>query len=264
VTAQLILGSLELEEADMAIDAAEAAQLLPLWQAYQSLSSSDTTATAELDALVSQIQSTMQPGQVAAIAAMQLTADSVPEILEAQGGGQFRGNGTGNGAFPAPPEGGFPGGGPGGIPGGGPGGIPGLGPGEASPEARATAIAQRMAQGGDQGATFLTRGMLNQLIISLQLKTGELTEADLAAQQAQRAAMRWLPLVAETTGISLDTLQEAIDGGQALGEAITAGGGDLAAVEAALRDALKTNPGLDDQAIADQIDAVLSARAPSE
>lgn len=87
---------------------------------------------------------------------------------------------------------------------------------------------------------------------------------DLAAQQAQRAAMRWLPLVAETTGIPVDALQEAIAGGQTLGEAITAGGGDLVAVETALRDALKNNSDLDEQAIAEQIDAVLSASAPSE
>lgn len=268
VAAQLIAGSLKLEDTDLAIDVEEAGKLLPLWQAYQSLSNSDTAAQAEIDALVRQIDSTMTPEQLAAIAAMQLTGDSIPEILQSLGGGGFFGpqggaSGGGAGGDFTPPQG-FPGGEPGGFPEGGPGGFPG-GPGggfgEASPE-RATAIAERMAQNGG-AAGFMTRGLVNQLITTLQLKTGDLTQEDLDAQQARRAILRWLPLVAETTGISADTLQEALNGGQTLAEAIQANGGDLAATETALREALQANPGLDEQAIAEQLAAVLNGKAPA-
>ena len=70
-----------------------------------------------------------------------------------------------------PPGGGPPGGG---VPGLGPGGGPGGGLGELSPEARATAIAERMASNGDTPGAFLERGMLFALIRTLQVKTGEI------------------------------------------------------------------------------------------
>ena len=92
IVAQLTLGSLKLDTGDssigsgqdLSIDAVEAGKLLPLWQAYQSLGNSDNTAEAELSALVSQIQDTMRPEQVQAIAAMQLTADDIGEVLQVQ------------------------------------------------------------------------------------------------------------------------------------------------------------------------------------
>ncbi len=282
IVAQLTLGSLKLDTGDsstgsgqdLSIDAVEAGKLLPLWQAYQSLGNSDNTAEAELSALVSQIQDTMRPEQVQAIAAMQLTADDIGEVLQAQGPGAFgggfegrngatAGGGTaGAGGFAGPPPGEFPGGGPGG---GGPGGVPGGGvPGggfaNASPEERATAIAERMAQDGGQAATFMTRGLLNQLITSLRIKTGDLTEAEVQAQQQQRAIMRWLPVVSETTGIAVEELNTAVTGGASLAEAIKGKGGDVAAVEAALREALKNNPDLDQEAIEDQIASVLNTK----
>ena len=275
--AQLTLGSLKLDTGDssigsgqdLSIDAVEAGKLLPLWQAYQSLGNSDNTAEAELSALVSQIQDTMRPEQVQAIAAMQLTADDIGEVLQAQGPGAFGGGfdgrsgataGGGNagaGEFAGPPPGDFPAGGPGGVPGGG---VPGGGFANASPEERATAIAERMAQDGGQAATFMTRGLLNQLITSLRIKTGDLTEAEVQAQQQQRAVMRWLPVVSETTGIAVEDLNTAITGGASLAEAIKDKGGDVAAVEAALREALKNTPDLDQEAIEDQIASVLNTK----
>ena len=269
MASQLILGSIKLEDGDLAVSADEAATLLPLWQAYQSLSNSDTTAEAELQALARQIQGAMQPDQVAAIAAMQLTNDDIAATLEALGPDLFRGGlgnrGGGDGAtgFPA---GGLPGGGPGGLPGGGPGGGPGGfgGGGQLDPAAQATAIAERMAENGDEMSTFMTRGLLNQFITTLQLKTGDVTEADLQAEQAQRNVFRWLAVAAETTGIPVETLQEALTGGSSLAEAIEAQGGDVTAVETAIRDALKNNPNLDAQAIEDQITAVLSTKTTAQ
>ena len=284
VVSQLILGSLKLDNdaagsgsaQALAIDAAEAGDLLPLWQAYQSLSNSDNTAAAELEALVNQIQASMRPEQVQAIATMQLTSDDVGEVMQALGPGSFGGGfegrggdtagGSAAGGFAGPPPGDFggppPGGGPGGVPGGGPGGgVPG-GFADASPEERETAIAERMAQDGGQAATFMTRGLLNQLITSLRIKTGDLTEAEVEAQQQQRAIMRWLPIASEATGLAVEDLNAALAEGASLAEAIQAQGGDVAAVETALREALKNNPNLDEQAIEEQITAVLNTKTP--
>ena len=110
----------------------------------------------------------------------------------------------------------------------------------------------------------MTRGLLAQLITSLQLKTGDVTEADLQAQQAQRNVFRWLTVAAETTNIPVETLQGALTGGATLAEAIQAQGGDLAAVQTAVRDALKSNPNLDAQAIEAEITAVFSTKIDAQ
>jgi hypothetical protein len=271
VAAQLILGSLKLEDGDLAITVDEATKILPLWQAYQSLSGKETTAAAELDAVLRQIQNAMTPAQVAAIAGMQLTAEDITESMQAFGpamGGGFRDRASGSagdsGGMPAggPPGGAMPlGGGPGGGPGGG--FLGGAGGEQLSPEQRATAMAERMAENPELAANFLTRGILNQLITTLQLKTGDVTQEQLQAQQAQRAAMRWVPVVSEATGISVEVLGEAISGGKTLAEAIEAEGGDLTAAETALRDALKEAPNLDEQGIEAQIEAILNGAPPA-
>ena len=49
------LGTLKLEGTDQVVTASQAGQLLTLWQAYQSLSNSDTSSQVELEALVKQI-----------------------------------------------------------------------------------------------------------------------------------------------------------------------------------------------------------------
>ncbi len=271
VVSQLILGSLKLQDGDQAISVEQANKLLPLWQAYQSLGNSDNTAQAELDGLLAQIQQTMTPAQIEAIRAQQLTADDIGEVLQALGPGLFRDgatNGrsgsTNSGRGLTNPDGGLPlGGPPGGFPAGGPGGGAFEGPpggftgGQANPEARATALAQRLAQGGDQAATFMTRGLLNQLITTLELKTGAVTEAQLQAEQAQRAALRWTGVISDTTGIDAETLSQAVSQGSTLAEAIQAHGGDIEKVKTALRDVLKNNPNLDAAAIEAQIDQVL-------
>lgn len=71
--AQLLVGTLKLEGTPNAVDAKEAADLLPLWQAYSQLTKSDSAAQAEIDGLVTQIQGTMTPDQVHAITSMKLT-----------------------------------------------------------------------------------------------------------------------------------------------------------------------------------------------
>ena len=164
---QLVVGTFKLEDTKNLVDAQEASQLLPLWKAVRSLSNNDSTAQEELDALFKQIEETMTPEQIQAIAAMHLTRQDMVEVAQERGlnfgaGARF-GNldpemqatidaarqssefpqggftgGPGGGGVPIP-EGGFPGGGPGG------GGFQGR---EFTPEQQATLQARRASDGG--------------------------------------------------------------------------------------------------------------------
>jgi hypothetical protein len=70
---QLALGTLKLEGTADAVTAEQAKALLPLWQASVALSGASTTAEAELTAVQNQIVEALQPAQVQAIGALQLT-----------------------------------------------------------------------------------------------------------------------------------------------------------------------------------------------
>ncbi len=242
---QLVFGSLQLKETDQAIDETLAAEILPLWQAYRALSNADTTAQAELDAVINQIQDTMQPEQIQAIAALQLTSEGAQALLQEQGvrfGRGFGGDNTGDAAG----GGGFPGGG-GRLPGGGPrgGGLPGQGPGgQVDPEARATAIAERF--GGDNTGAFLERGMLNALIRSLQVKTGERDESEL--QNRGGFFARLLQPASDASGVDVEILQAGMEEDKSLAEVITDNGGDLDAGKDAMR-ALFAEQGLEGEAL---------------
>ncbi len=169
LSARLGFGTLMLEGTEYAVDPAQAAELLPLWKAAKSLSSNETTAEAELEALFNQIQDTMTPEQLSAITDMQFTSEEMAQKMEDLGisfgfGGSRFGNLTPeqqataqaareSGEFPG---GGFPGGGaPGGVivGGQGPGGFQGFGGGNLSPEQQATMEARR-AEVGNAGARF--------------------------------------------------------------------------------------------------------------
>lgn len=157
LSTQLAIGTLKLEETDFAVASDQAADLLPLWQVLNSLTSSDTAAQEEIVAITEQIQETMTAEQLAAIETMELTDEDTFATMQelgltnaqvnAEGTPQAGGFGSGQGAG----GGGFPGGGP---PGGGPGGQ------EISPEQIATAQARR-AEGG--GGAFGSR-MLTPLV----------------------------------------------------------------------------------------------------
>lgn len=132
VQTQLTLGTLKLEDTDLAVDSEQAAELLTLWKAVLSLSTSDITAEGEIEAIVNQILETMSSDQLDAIAAMALTQESIFELTQelgiARGGdwptegdprssaadGVFPGGGQGGGIPSGSPDGVFPGGGPGG------------------------------------------------------------------------------------------------------------------------------------------------------
>ena len=128
---QLALGTLKLEQTEYAIDAAQAAQLLPLWKAALSLGQSDTTAAAERNGLVKQIQKSMAAEQLEAIQAMGLTGQNLPTIAQELGvelnagspsPGSSSTSSTSTGASGGGMTGGPPPDAPGGMPGGDPGG----------------------------------------------------------------------------------------------------------------------------------------------
>jgi hypothetical protein len=81
---RLVLGTFKLEGTENTVTAEQAAELLPLWQIYASLTQSDTAAQAEIDALVEQIEETMRPGQAEAINEMGLTKADVMVVMAEQ------------------------------------------------------------------------------------------------------------------------------------------------------------------------------------
>jgi hypothetical protein len=70
---QLLVCTFKLESTSLAVGTDQAKQLLPLWETLQSLVSSGTAASQEVDSVVSQIKSTMSTEQISSIAAMNLT-----------------------------------------------------------------------------------------------------------------------------------------------------------------------------------------------
>jgi hypothetical protein len=85
--AELVVGTFKLEGTDQAVTADQAKSLLPLWQTLQSLSTSNTAATEEINALVDQIKGTMTAGQMEKITAMKLTQQDVMTAMNDAGVG---------------------------------------------------------------------------------------------------------------------------------------------------------------------------------
>ena len=179
VAENLLIGTLKLQGTSNALTASEAASLVPLWQAYAQLTSSNTAAPAEIDAVVTQIQQTLTPAQVQAITAMKLTRKDVFTEMSSLGltnggangtpGFSFtpRAGGTGGGRGGA---GGFGGGGGGGgafFGGGGGGGVPGAGGTTTRPTPNATQLALRA-----QYANRIPTPLMNALIAYLQKIAG--------------------------------------------------------------------------------------------
>ncbi|MGB6423447.1 MAG: hypothetical protein WBF05_16565, partial [Anaerolineales bacterium] len=175
VPMQLVMGTFMLEDTELTVDSAQAAQLLPLWKAARSLGSSDTAAAEEVGAVYNQIQETMTPEPIAAIAAMQIGREDMFGVVQelglsfGGGGGDFTPEMQATAQAARASGQGFPGG-FGGRPGGG--GGPGGGAGGAglSPEGRETAIAER---GGTRGAgPGVNPAYLEAVILLLEGKTG--------------------------------------------------------------------------------------------
>ncbi len=121
VPSQLALGTIMIKDTQDAVTAAQAAELLPLWQAVQSMTSSTTTSAVEFEALVTQIQHTMQPAQLEAIANLKITQESMATAFQSLGLNNFQPgrNGAPSGTQVARTPGANGGGGFNGPPGGG-------------------------------------------------------------------------------------------------------------------------------------------------
>jgi len=94
VPAQLALGIIQLKDTTNSISVDEATSLLPLWQALRTMSESSTSSQVEINALIVQIQDTMKPAQLQAIADMKLTQVEVASALQ-QMGASFAQNNAG-------------------------------------------------------------------------------------------------------------------------------------------------------------------------
>ena len=79
---QLIVGTFKLDGTDNAVTAEQAAELLPLWQVYSELLTSNTAAQEEIDGLVAQIQDTMTVSQMKAITDMNLSQQDVMTVMQ--------------------------------------------------------------------------------------------------------------------------------------------------------------------------------------
>ncbi len=124
---QLLVGTMKLNGTAQDVTAKQATELLPLWQVYSELLTSDTAAQEEIDGLVKQIQETMTDEQMQAIQDMDLTQRDVFALMQQNSGGTNRtsqsssSSSQSNGAGFGPPDGGMPMGAPpdgGGVPGG--------------------------------------------------------------------------------------------------------------------------------------------------
>lgn len=82
MSTQLLLGSFELEDSELAISAEQAGELLPLWKAVKVLSESDTASSLELEAVYNQIQASMTDEQLTAIADLTLDGESMIILIE--------------------------------------------------------------------------------------------------------------------------------------------------------------------------------------
>ncbi len=165
---KLAIGILKMEGTPQAITAQQASSMLPLWQAVKSLSASNTTSAAEMQALYKQIEAVMTPDQVKAVQNLNMTQAQIQALFQQygiqfnQGGSgltaaqratrvaQFQQNGGGNSGGSVSGAGGGFGGGAGGI--GGAGGTGGTG--------GTTASAQRTPRPGGTGG----QGGMNVLL----------------------------------------------------------------------------------------------------
>ena len=165
IAIQLQIGTFKVEGTEYAIDSTQARTLLPLWKAYRSLTSSDTAAMAEINAVLDQIQGAMTPAQLEYITSLDFSQESMSSLMEELGvtpGGFGGEDDLPEGFNPREffPGGGFPGEGLGA--GRGPGGFGGEG---LTPEQQATMEAMQESRGGPNNriASFLIEPLIEYL-----------------------------------------------------------------------------------------------------
>jgi hypothetical protein len=82
---ELLIGTFKLEDTSLAVSSDQASQLISLWETMQSLTTSGTAATEEINAVVTQIKSTMTSQQINAINAMGLTQQDLTTVMTENG-----------------------------------------------------------------------------------------------------------------------------------------------------------------------------------
>lgn len=143
LSTQLAVGTLLLEETELAVDAEQAGALLPLWQEMQTATLGNPTA--DVTRIATQIQAAMTIEQLDTITSMGLTPEGMQQMMQ---NGELEFELPGAGAPNGPPNG-QPEGLTQGQPGTQPNGRPGGQPGDVDPDALATRQAERVAQGGN-------------------------------------------------------------------------------------------------------------------
>lgn len=78
---KLAAGTLKLEGSDLAVTTEQAKELLPLWKAVKTLSSSDTASQLEIEAVYQQIQDTLTAEQLASIEALDLSGSNMQQLM---------------------------------------------------------------------------------------------------------------------------------------------------------------------------------------
>jgi hypothetical protein len=81
----LALGTLNLEGTDLAVTPQQAATLLPLWQAADSLATSGNASSTDLEAAFQQIQAAMTADQLQAIQSMDLSDQNMQALTQKLG-----------------------------------------------------------------------------------------------------------------------------------------------------------------------------------
>jgi hypothetical protein len=171
VATQLLLGTFKLEGTNQTMTADQATELLPLWQVYSDLITSDTAAQEEIDALIEQIQNTMTTEQLQAIKDMKLTGNDMFTLMQEQGINLGTGpSASGSSASSSSPSGGMPGGdsGAGGPPADMGASGPDMGGQSLSPDQIAAAQASGQTQG--EGANLIPSRLIDALIHLLEKK----------------------------------------------------------------------------------------------
>jgi len=85
VQLQLIAGSLELEGSQLAVTAAQASALLPIWNALKDLGGNSAATQEQYDDLIEQALQAMTNEQIQAIALMQITRQQMMTVVQQQG-----------------------------------------------------------------------------------------------------------------------------------------------------------------------------------
>lgn len=161
---QLAVGTILLDNTDIAVDNEQAQILIPYWKLYLNLLESDATAREELDAMISEIQGVMTTQQLSYITDLGLVQEDLMTLMSDLGIEEgFRTDGEDGEGFTRPE--GMDGLRPGGGEGRGPGGGEGL-----DPELMATMEARREEMGGAglMGATRMQIPVIEALIEMLE------------------------------------------------------------------------------------------------